>query len=125
MCFYTNQKQAKIAKEDITVYKVINKNNYGWLYNLVIDNKSCKWKKGYEYTELDFPKNTNGLIIYSRSDTNKIFFYFEENGFHSKKTKKEAMNIKYNDEKIVKMIIPKGSYYYENENEYFSQKLIY
>jgi len=129
MCFdLTNKDHKKLikgklrpkkAKEDIIVYKVISPNNYGRYRNLRDKNgKSMRWVPGYQYTELD---KTN--IVRDRNCS-------EIHGgmLHSKKTHSEALALKscaFFQYKIVKMIIPKGTNYYENDNEYVSKSLIY
>lgn len=108
MCFINSYKRYKIASKNITVYKMIRTNGRGYYYNLYIDGKTEKWKQGYHYTETDFPKASKNS--------------FSGNGFHS--YIKKPPFIHYNT-KIVEMIIPKGSKYYKNTEEYFSSDLIY
>jgi hypothetical protein len=128
MCFKIKSNnrfiEANIAKKDIIVWKSIKKDGYGWMYNLRINEKIEPWTKGYEYTETYFPKQKKHDYKHLYYDT-LFIFNFDENGFHSKKMKRVANNITQYNEKVVKMIIPKGSYYYENEEEYFSESLIY
>lgn len=113
MCFEINgQRKAKIAKKDITVYKSINKNGFGWLHNIKINGKVEKWKKGYHYTEPNFPKETEGFQIGSKA-------------FHSCIKKSSALLHKYSYDKLVEMVIPKGAYYYKNDTEYCSSDIIY
>lgn len=113
MCFYLNgQTKAKIAKKDIKVYKTICKNGFGWLYDIEINRKIEKWRKGYQYTETDFPKKTESR-------------YIEKNAFHSSILKLSAKDHQFDDDKLVEMIIPKGAYYYKNKFEYCSSDIIY
>ena len=75
------------------------------------------WKKGFHYKETSFPK-----ISFIGS--------ISKNAFHSYITLPKAFyhNHKFGvSRKIVEMIIPKGAYYYKNENdqEYVSSDIIY
>lgn len=109
MCFINSPLRSyKIATKDITVYKMIKNNGEGYYYDLIIDKNKDKWKEGYHYTETDFPKIPR--------------YIFRENGFHSSI---DRPSFRYVGTKIVEMIIPKGSKYYKNTEEYFSSDLIY
>lgn len=113
MCFDLNgQTKAKIAKKDITVYKAICKNGFGWLHNIKINGGIQKWKKGYQYTETNFPKETQEVRIMG-------------NAFHSCIKKSSALSRKHSNDKLVEMVIPKGAYYYKNDTEYCSSDIIY
>ena len=113
MCFDLNgQTKAKIARKDITVYKAIDEKGWGWLYELKINGKTEKWKKGYWYTETHFPKKTESR-------------YIEKNAFHSLILKSSAKCYQFDNCKLVEMVIPKGAYYYKNKTEYCSSDIIY
>ena len=117
MCFYvTKGDKAKIAKENITVYKVIRIDNSPIYGDLIINRKREFWKKGFHYIETNFPKVALTLGI-------------SKNSFHSYMTLFQAQNFKFGSShiKVVEMIIPKGAYYYKNENhqEYISSDIIY
>ena len=119
MCFYLKDSdigiKPKIAKKDITAYKIIYKSNRGFFYNLEINNKKEKWTQGYIYSESDpFDKSYNSKEIHGRC-------------FHSIKIFSDIIYyMKYfNTMKIVKMIIPKGSKYYENDTQYVSDTIYY
>ena len=105
----------KKAISDIIVYKCIYINGEGRYYSLRDRNgKKMSWKRGYWYTELD------KIYINHRNE-------IHGGGFHSYKYISDANGLLgyINYVKIVKMIIPKGTYYYENEREYVSKSLIY
>lgn len=106
----------KVAKKDITVYKVLQLNGYSPY------RSNFKYEKGYHYYQ---------------TDKEPAFTFFESSfplrleinrGLHSCKTKHAAEKIRWfypEGRKIVKMIIPKGAKYYENEEHYVSDQLIY
>jgi hypothetical protein len=109
----------KIAKEDIPVWKVICKNGdprYFW-------GTGVKYEKGYHYYQ-------TGRHHFS-FDIEKYFDSWRINidmGLHSCKNKYRAMVTHYyysENHKIVKMYIPKGAKYYENEEEYVSNELVW
>lgn len=106
----------KKAKEDIIVYKVIRYGGRGLYYDLQDKNgKNILWSPGYQYTELG---------------KTQICGEIRGGMLHSKKTYMDALKILYTvatirDCRIVKMIIPKGTNYYENTHEYVSKSLIY
>lgn len=126
MCFNTGisickpKPEPKIAERDIKVYKVINRNGMGSFYNLLDENGSIiYWEPGYHYIE-------------SPDIDGNVFFFFEgwgnweiTKGLHSKKTLIGAKYVCEDNERIVKMIIPKGAKYFENKDEYVSDQLIY
>jgi hypothetical protein len=130
MCFdkicYTKIKpRPKVAKEDITVFKLIGVGGNGMYYDLYINGKKEKWTPGYWYTE-----DTPFKGAFWNASTK--FLSIEGNAFHSLKTMKIALdkqyfwnNMKIVNMTIVKMIIPKGALYYENEKEYVSSQIIY
>ena len=123
MCFYLQSTYGKIPitkveEEDIIVWKSINKDNSGWLYSLVINGWKEKWTKGFHYIETTPFKSMRWNYSYG-------YWEFFGNCFHSKKTKQEAESITCSDEKVVKMIIPKNSLFYENKYEYISSEIIY
>lgn len=107
----------KKAKEDIIVYKAISECNYGRFKNLKDKNgKIMRWIPGYQYTELG-KTNIIGGNMYSEILGGML---------HSKKTHSEALKLCVSFwYKTVKMIIPKGTNYYENDHEYVSKSLIY
>jgi hypothetical protein len=109
----------KKATKDIVVYKVIGDNGSGWFYNLIIDGKFEKWTRGFEYIERDF--ETEALQFGRATKKYKV----NGNAFHSKKTHKSAEEIRLVRESVVKMIIPKGAYYYESDLEYVSNRIIF
>lgn len=110
MCLYTKQKKVKIAKKDITCYKLINPNMTSWFHT------EFKWElnKLYE-TEMDF------CPVYKTVSQ----------AFHSYKTLQDLMYGYFQSLSpcmMVKCAIPKGSEYYlgrQGEMDgYASNKLI-
>jgi hypothetical protein len=120
MCFrlyYTGKKPLpKKAKEDIIVWKVISKEGWGWMNNLKIDGKEEKWEKGWHYIELKpFIRST---VAHSTLKVNG-------NAFHSNKTRRLGRGKVFYGNKLVRMYIPKGALYYENDTEYVSSEIVY
>lgn len=110
MCFNVTSKVKKATK-DIVCWKSVEhggKPIWGYLY---ISGQQEKYKKGYHYTEALFPKDK------------KRYNTITTPAFHSFKKELYAMMERYGNY-IMECIIPKGSYYYENENEYCSSDLI-
>lgn len=110
MCLHTKQKEVKIAKKDITCYKLINPNMTSWFHT------EFKWElnKLYE-TEMDF------CPVYKTVSQ----------AFHSYKTLQDLMYGYFQSLSpcmMVKCTIPKGSEYYlgrQGEMDgYASNKLI-
>ena len=119
MCFHISRHYPKMqtAKEDIVVYKAINKSGTGWVYNMRDkEGNIMKWIPGWVYYQ-DMPK--------SHLFTKYIRTEIEGNCFHSNKTIRLAKGKKDSYDMVVKMIIPKGALYYENEEEYVSNELYY
>lgn len=109
----------KIAKKDIIVYKKLYKNNFGQYYNLYIRGKVYPYKQGYIYSETTPFKSLKLTFHYNWS--------IEVNGhaFHSYVKKPILPILELKDYQIVEMIIPKGSLYYCNNEEYVSNQLYY
>lgn len=115
MCFYLKRGQfkAKIAEEDIPVWKRICRTGRGVIKNMYDKHGEIMfWEKGFEYEECG-----------------KVQREYGELGggvFHSKKQKKDADKIGYHMlHKTVRMYIPKGTKYWENDTEYASKKLVW
>lgn len=113
MCLLTTQKKVKIAKEDITCYKVINPNMTSLYYT------EFKWELGKLYeTEIEYR---------SKWDVSEV-----SQAFHSYQSLMDDLKFAYFKSlspcMMVKCTIPKGSEYYlgkQNEmNGYASNKLI-
>ena len=131
MCFHTGIKvksneepQAKIATEDITCYKIINRSGSGRYYNPTDKNgKSQFWKIGFHAYVQEFRIIWDTWIQYGE--------YVIHEGLHSYKNTdhREICNIiayyYTTGFKIIKLIIPQGALYYENDLEYVSNELIY
>ena len=116
MCFIVKKLERKIAKKNISCYKILEKRNFGNRF-LCSPYYNFHWKLGVE--ESTYLENL---------DQYDIVFQINE-GFHSYITKKKAIDKKTimlcNDISFVfKAIIPKGAEYYENEFEYVSNKLV-
>ena len=120
-CYTKNKPRPTKAKEDITVFKVIEITGNGVCYNLHIKGKLEKWTPGYLYEETTPFKGACWRKLFTN------LLSIEGNAFHSCKTMKVAKDIQefWSTMKIVKMIIPKGALYYENKREYVSSQIIY
>ena len=128
MCFYIPNRirEAKKATKDIICYKILKKNNKPLFNNLRIDGKIEKYENGYIYKETNFNK-----FVKLKSNIGKTR---GKDGFHSY-TKysiyvQEIIKTqnRYNRSKnIVKMIIPKGAWYFENKEccHYYSSKIYF
>lgn len=92
---------AKRAKKDIVVYKILS------LFNNTSNCRGYEYKKGYNYPE------KRGPIIQKTLEIGE--------GFLHALTKKPLVlkNLLYSDEIIVKMVIPKGTWYFLGISEYF------
>lgn len=107
MCFdnVNNQKEAKIAKKSIKVYKSLqyvgDKITSPYYHNIV-------WKKG----EI---KVCNSMSKSPKSPPMEI-----NRGLHSAKTISRA---KVHASAVFEAVIPKGSLYWENDSEYVSNAL--
>ena len=108
MCFYTNHSLPKIAQKNIVCYKILNR----------------RWSPHvpFYYEKNKINEKVALIVVYS----NQIY-----QGYHSYKTFWQYIP-KYDDYasvpkskfRIYKMIIPKGSVYYENYQEYVSETII-
>lgn len=99
MCFYIDSKYPaeQIAKEDISVYKVILRENLSY------------WQ--------DFLYTPNTLYVLDSELSVHEYYETIDKGFHSYSTLQEA---RYNDGiccKTVLFTIPKGTKYYYNEDD--------
>lgn len=110
MCLHTKQKEVKIAKKDITCYKVMNPDMTSWFHT------EFKWKLGKLYkTKMDYCPE----------------YYTVSQAFHSYKTLQDLMYGYFQSISpciMVKCTIPKGSEYYSGiqgeMNGYASNQLI-
>lgn len=116
MCFVTSKiGKATKAIENIKVFKIIGKDNFGLHYNLIFKRKHYPWEIGMWYTQTDFPK----IWSIRRSQLGR-------GGFHSSKNIPSLFKFWSSENlKIGVFIIPKGSYYYENSVDYVSSDIIY
>ncbi len=120
MCFKLRyeDKKPRVAKQDIVCWKILRMDNRSPMYDLVIDRKEEAWTPGYIYWEK------------SQTFRKSSISQYKVNGgcFHSKRMRKLA-KISWimddGDKKVVKMIIPKGAKYYENDEEYVSDTIWY
>lgn len=116
MCFTrTNNIKPQKATKDILVHKIICQDGTGWLYNLKFDGKTEPWLQGFVYTEPDFL-------------TNAELYQIEENAFHSFNANIEIKDIPHSTwiyDIIVKMYIPKGTWYMTDGVDYVSESLYY
>ena len=117
MCFETTESaRAKIAKKDITCWKVIQENfsnHFQWAIGLRIEYKpnllmpSVKIKKEKEWGEFVINKGYHSFCL--KRDLND---FVNENPFHFCSTIKR------------KFIIPAGTRYYENDTQYVSETIM-
>lgn len=121
MCLVTDQKEPKIAHEDIKVYKVLKDidgqhfsvcHPFQWLADIINTSELNKQKfENYlfnpycDYIDSDYYE-----------DCDKINLFVIVKGFHAFKTPERGINwIKSCDNKnMYECIIPKGSLYYED-----------
>lgn len=121
MCLITNQKESKIAEEDMTVYKVLRIDGKshvqgfpyvpGGLHKTTIE-QSDQWCAADE-TALDV---LNEDFDRWRNGNNKSLVCFGQ-GFHSCRTRERAVRLnETSDERgeIKEFVIPKGATYYED-----------
>jgi len=127
MCFISEDTTCYLATEDIVCYKVVRRTLFPFYYRSI-------WRKIPYYPGIRLP---HVIInpIYSSSESIRI-----EEGYHSYITEEEARNIKkvhdgwdgwpktwdsWPKTKILKFIIPKGTYYYIDpiDKEYVSEDL--
>lgn len=90
-----------IAKEDIIVYKVLDQNNYS-------PYRAYKYTEGFHYYE------TGDIIPEVGKCSTDIII---KKGLHSYSSYTIASTRRNSTDKIVKMIIPKGSKYFIGKNE--------
>lgn len=122
MCLYTNDLACKIAKEPITVYKIIDSDNYSTVKRFIyVKNRINKQIKLHPVIKTDSRNNISleinkGYHSFKniRICLEEIYTFFTDcsdliNGFI----------------KISKFIIPKGSIYYENDYSIVSNCIIY
>lgn len=111
-------KKPEVAKEDIIVYKVILSSGYP-LYRERL--AGFKYEKGFHYYQTG---NKPFTFDYGRVSPRNWALLISV-GLHSCKTRQNAKNRAELGGKVVKMIIPKGAKYFENDTEYVSDQLIY
>ena len=119
MCLVTNQKKAKILKEDLTVYKiVVNRNGkiYAWMYDdyqyevnklykqsMSVDNIPGSVMDEWVYYAYNIKtKNWKNSKFKKYRNLNHI-----HEGFHSSLTIERLGNV--NETAIYRCVIPKGS----------------
>lgn len=119
MCLYVDEQLHKktcngfkphTARKNITVWKVIKKNNYSLYLN------KC-YKQNILYPRVKF--GYSGRYSSSFSDIKE--FATIDRGYHSYRSRERARdehhNVQHNNSKIVKFIIPKGAKYYIGDCE--------
>lgn len=114
-----NAPKPRIAKQDIEVRKCIYKTRRSLIYDLIIDDKVDKWKKGTHYYE---------TTPFKGKDLRDDCLYINGNCFHSYASKIQAENIRqcYDDIRmVIRCIIPKGAKYYYAYDMYASSEIIY
>lgn len=109
MCFYAGtpeERKVLIAKRDIVCYKILNK-GYSLFHEYL-----------YKYNK----KNPEIKLI-----PEKIAYSYAKRiseGYHSYRRQQYAKEGVGYWEQLVQFIIPKGSTYYKNEDEYVSSQII-
>ena len=109
-------KNPKIAAKDITVYKVINRDGTPPYF------PSFKYEKGFHYYQTGNKPFTFEIIKESFSKNYEVNI---NEGLHCFKTRERANNIVYGGRRLVKMIIPKGAKYFEKDDVYVSDQLVW
>lgn len=119
MCFTVLKgSKRQQAKRNITVYKVLEINKRDTTQGLWSPHNTFLWEKGKVNTSI-IGKKEGG---HPAQEINK--------GFHSLQTIQDAKDYKAFEwpftfnKKIFKFIIPKGAYYYKNDTQYVSSRLI-
>lgn len=118
MCLYTTQKEPKIAKKDITCYKILEICNPEWEAESGHKRKSKKTAlRSVYYPNFKWSidkRYRSRLVIEPRHLTNN---YSVTKAFHSYETLESAKSyyetMSLNSCAIVRCIIPKGAKYYE------------
>lgn len=111
MCFLTppNVFKAKVARRDIIAFKSLYVSQIGTRQTITSPVKRFSWKVGTLYTcPMDAQLSYKGKNIYV--------------GFHCFKKKKGAAD--YSGNTVAPVMIPKGAFYYENEDQFVSNKMI-
>lgn len=112
MCFRVTDKRRYKAVKDITCYKtmyVVDKDKFRSAYI------NFQYETGYHYYNDNFPTAPT------------TYGTFAARGLHSYISRSSAQYLirdKYTSKVAVRCVIPKGSYYFKNENQYFSSDLI-
>lgn len=111
MCLFTDQLEPKIADKDIVCYKFVERTKTKGVYKSVF--------KGFEYVIRQlYPNNINikdvDNIIHFCLDLPRIY-YIEEGMFHSYINTSDSLKSD-SQYAMLKCIIPKGAYYYEDTN---------
>lgn len=132
-----NPPKYKVAKKDITVYKILTLYDRPPLFDLRITYPHTPnitniepFTRGFEYEELDFASKALKWKMRGYISSNEPLFSYVVNGnaFHTFKKEKYAMGITFlmsPPTKIVEMIIPKGALYYENKTQIVTNRIIY
>lgn len=127
MCLYTNNRKPLTAEEDIICYKILVKTKNPFVYKTpIIRTKVIKipfFKRTFK------AKGDRRILFVALSNYIGTGLYEVSEGFiHTYKEIKSAkhqINYKLYEDKCVifKCIIPKGTCYYESNNEYASEKI--
>lgn len=123
MCFILNKTddyKPRVAKKDIIVYKVLRSDYSSYNYNIQIGKRTIVWQPGFHYYEKTPFKSAE--IRWKLGKSNNYVVIVEGDAFHSFKKKPRGWSFW---SKIVKLIIPKGALYYENDKCFVSSELIY
>jgi len=108
-----------IAKKDITVYKILNKNFFNGKY--YSPHKHFEYEKGNEY----YRYGKKFEIRVSKTNNEKYLVHIYD-GLHSYRTLSRAKDATWGNRKVFKMVIPKGAEYYLGENkDIVSDRLIW
>lgn len=99
-------KNPKVAKKDIIVYKVLRRDNTS-------PYKDFLYQKGREY----YRYGKIFKIKITKDYWGELWRIKIEDGLHSYTSFKVAGGSKWGNQKVVKMIIPKGALYFENTDK--------
>ena len=107
MCLFTNNKKAKTAKEDITVWKLFLTTSDGELLSIIQQHK--------------YAKGLQPEVGFSYGFKNRVYKTVER-GYHAFTSLESAMNSSYIYDEIRECIVPNGAKYYTSDRVYSPTK---
>lgn len=116
MCFIPKRKNSirlKIARKDITCYKIVYKSEMS-------EDTVISYIYNHKYIIGGLYETIIGIRRPNATEQNVIV----ESGFHSYRRKPNPKSLNYDDELIAICTIPKGAIYARNKYEYVSSHII-